>query len=157
MALLTATLVINQINTSGFSSAQLNLFNRNKPNFVLAERELRKRGFGNEKCLLAIHANIWHESKGDPMVRSGQFTGIFQIGGDGTMGHGTTVAQRQDIPTAVNIVASKPYFVTWYKKHKYQDTTARDAATGFAKNVLRCAPHHVTSRGSTARSWKPRL
>lgn len=149
-------LVIDTIDVSNLSTGEQKLFSQNIENFREVEIELTRRGYGNRKCLIAIHANIWHESKGDPNTVSGQFAGLFQIGGNGTMGHGTTKEQRKHIPTAVNIVASKDYFVSWYKKHKYRSTTVREASEGFARNVLRCHSRHVSSRGLTARGWNSR-
>lgn len=145
--------VVESIDINTVKSSNRSLFLKNLPNAVKVESELVRRGFGNEKALKAIHINTWHESKWNPNVKSGNFVGIFQIGGNGTMGHGTTVTQRKSITFSVNLISSRSDFITWYKKHKYKDTTLKQATEEFAKNVLRCHRSHIASRGATANRW----
>ena len=117
------------------------------------DAELCKRGYQNEKCRTAALINGWHESKWDPKCKSGNFVGFFQIGGAGTMGAGTTVAQRQSIPFSVELLTKRSDFNNWYKRHKNSNSSLATTTTDYASSVLRCAPKHVASRGSTADRW----
>lgn len=146
--------VIDSIDLKAIRPQERQTFLDRKHHAREVEMLLWERGYRDRHAILAIHANMWHESRFNPNAVSGNFVGLFQIGGRGTMGAGTSVADRQSIPTAVQIVASKPYFISWYKDVKAKKLSARDAATTFASKVLRCASKHVGSRGSTARTWK---
>lgn len=148
------TYVVESANIKAMSQANQNLFKKNLPNAIKAEKLFISKGYSNEKCLLAIHANTWHESKWDPNCKSGNFVGMFQIGGSGTMGQGTTVAERKSIEFSVSLISSRQDFKSWYKKHKNSKSTVGAASKEFASKVLRCARQHVSSRGDTATRWK---
>lgn len=145
--------VVDSININSVRPQERSLFLRNKPNAIKVEKILLSKGFTNRKCLLAIHANTWHESKWNPNTVAGNFVGIFQIGGRGTMGQGTTPSQRKDITFSTNLISSREDFRNWYKRHSNSNSTVGQAARDFAARVLRCASRHVSSRGSTAYRW----
>lgn len=147
-------LTIDLVPTSAVRSSERKLFEKNRVHARKAEALLRAGGVTNEKAIIAILANAWHESKWNPAVAGGPNIGFFQLNHSGGMGRGHRVSQLKKLDYNVKVMMASTSFkewVAWVKKNPNQ--TAGEMAYRFAQKVERCAVKHRAPRRTTGNAW----
>jgi hypothetical protein len=140
------------------SSGEQKLFLRRIGTAKKAETFFRKLGVTNDKAIIAILVNAWHECKWDYTDKSGNCIGFFQLLRGNGMGRGYSVAQLQDLNINMSIMAASTSFKAWTKWVKANPgVTAGEMSYRFAANVERCATKHRAPRRTTADRWSKAL
>lgn len=121
---------------------------------VQAEWIFRSRGITDDKTLIAILVNAWHECRWNPRDITGQYAGFFQLSSRVGIGRGLSRKSRQHlIVNVLSVARSAEYrqWCEWCAKHPESSAGARSFR--FASKVEVCATRFRSPRRRTADHW----
>jgi hypothetical protein len=154
-ALLTETRYVSEV----FTPYERIVYNQRKTYAKQAEQKIRNNGIKDEKVIMGMLANMWHESKWDHKVyqldTNGAYSaGLFQLNQKGA-GRGMTLEQMTNINHHMHRLFSLTAYKDWktWSLENSSNISCGEISYQFAKQVERCAKKHRPARRVTADKW----
>jgi hypothetical protein len=147
-------LVMNRIPAAAVRSAERDTWLSRRKNALQAEAIFRKAGVTNDKAIVALMSNAWHECRWDPREVTGPNVGFFQLNHSGGLGRGHRVSQLKKLDynvAAIMVTTDFKNWAAWVRKNP--NATSGQMAYRFAQKVERCTSRSWGPRASTANRW----
>lgn len=148
------SLISQKITDSVVTRASRHDFNSRRKYAFTAEKLLRRNGLVNDKIMVAVLVNMWHESEWNPRNKDGSCVGLFQLHRKYTA-KGMTMAQLIDVKTHVERLMSLAEYKKWkqWAIKNAERVSCGDLAYKFASDVERCQYKYRYPRLITANRW----
>lgn len=148
----TAPIYYHHLTDQMVDATQRRTFNKRKDIALKMEVAFREHGIDDDKQIIAVWANAWHESTWNPSVNK---YGLFQIMSGR---HANLTNPDVNISTLLTKEPFASRVKAWDAKCEANpNATAGDYAYWFAAQVEVCAKSHREPRRRTANKWWSRI